>query len=81
MNQSFSYRGGGCRVCITGVSLQSAEDSVAACGCGDRERDLIGQKESVVMHFELTGITANGKMPTSLEVFVGSNGHNFIHNS
>ena len=81
MNQSFSYRGGGCRICTTGVSLQSAEDSVAACGCVDREWDLIGQKESVVMHFELTGITANGKMPMSLEVFVGSKDHNFIHNS
>jgi len=42
---------------------------------------LIGQKESVVMYIELTGITANGKMSMSLEVFVGSNGYNFKHNS
>jgi len=61
--------------------LQSAEDSVAAYGCGDRERDLIGRKESVVMHFELTGITANGEMSMFLEEFVGSNGHSFTHNS
>jgi hypothetical protein len=61
--------------------LQSAEDSVAACGCGDTERDLIGRKESVEMHFELTGITANGKMSMFLEGFIGSNGHSFTHNS
>jgi hypothetical protein len=73
MDQSLSSRENGCRDWTIGVSSQSGEDSVGTGGYGDRERNLIGRKESVLMCFEFMAIIDTGKM--SLEAFGGSAGH------